>query len=130
MTHTIMLVDDDQDLRMLMGLILKREGYNVIEARDAQVALHKLETTVPDLFILDIMMPGMNGYDLCKHLKATEETAHLPVVLLSARGDEASMFEGLESGANLYLVKPLATEDLITRIQQFLTTDVAQDVSL
>jgi DNA-binding response OmpR family regulator len=127
MPHSIMLVDDDRDLRTLMGLILKREDYAILEAGSGDSAIKMLTAHIPDLFILDIMMPGMNGYELCRHLKSNEATAHLPVILLSARSDETSMFEGLEAGADLYLVKPIPTNDLIVRIQQFLPVEIPQD---
>jgi DNA-binding response OmpR family regulator len=126
MTHSIMLVDDDRDLRFLLGVALKRAGYTVHEARDGEHALVKLETIVPDLFIIDVMMPGIDGFELCEQLRAKEETAQHPILLLSARTDTASMMRGLESGANLYLHKPIETDNLLERIGQFLTVDVQE----
>jgi DNA-binding response OmpR family regulator len=127
MTHSIMLVDDDKDLRTLMALILKREGYLVVEASNADEATALLTIGVPGLFVLDIMMPGMNGFELCRYLKAHRATAQRPVILFSARSDEASMFEGIASGADLYLVKPIPPHDLTRRVEQLLNVNVSQD---
>jgi DNA-binding response OmpR family regulator len=130
MTHSIMLIDDDKDLRTLMGLILKRTGYLVAEASNPDDALAMLNNLVPDLFILDVMMPGMNGFDLCRILKANKATAKRPVILLSARADEASRREGLASGADLYLVKPTPAHELSLRVAQLLNVEVSQTVSM
>jgi DNA-binding response OmpR family regulator len=127
MPHTILLVDDDEGLRALVGIMLKRAGYNVQQAESGDDAVAMLESGLPDLFIVDVMMPGMNGFELCRHLRATPETAQHPILLLSAKTDNDSMMEGLSSGANLYLHKPIESAELIARIEQFLNVGESND---
>src|SRR5687768_8332812 len=103
MPHSIMLVDDDQDLRTLMSLILTRAGYLVYQAADGEQALELVNTTIPDLFIVDVMMPGISGYELCQQLRANPQTADQPIFVLSARTDRESVEEGIQAGANRYL---------------------------
>lgn len=126
MPHSILLVDDDESLITLTGLILKRAGYTIYQAVDGVAALESLDEQIPDLFIVDVMMPRMDGFELCRQLRARPDTAQHPIILLSARTDQDSMFEGLSSGANLYLAKPLPAEELIARIQEFINRDVEQ----
>lgn len=125
MPHSILLVDDDNDLRMLMSLILTHAGYVVHQAADGQEALRVAETTSPDLYIVDVMMPEMNGFELCAHLRANPKTEKHPIFLLSARKDKASVDEGLASGATLYLHKPIENSVLIDHIKQFLGEDAS-----
>jgi DNA-binding response OmpR family regulator len=126
MPYTIMLVDDDESLIALTGLILKRAGYTIQQAYDGYQALEALADQMPDLFIVDVMMPGMDGFELCRQLRAKPETAQHPIILLSARTDQDSIFEGLSSGANLYLGKPIPPDELIARIKEFLNEEVDQ----
>jgi DNA-binding response OmpR family regulator len=126
MTHSVLLVDDDPSLRSLIDMMLTRVGYMTYQAEDGQQALEFIDMTMPDLFIVDVMMPGMTGFELCQHLRARKDTAQHPVILLSARTDEDSMSEGLQSGANLYLTKPIAAKELIARIQQLLGQEPPQ----
>jgi CheY-like chemotaxis protein len=126
MSHAILLVDDDRDLRTLMSLILKHAGYDIYQAANGHEALQITETTAIDLFIVDVMMPEMNGFELCVHLRANPNTENHPIFLLSARKDRDSINEGLASGASLYLTKPIETPDLIDHIKQYLAEDSHQ----
>jgi DNA-binding response OmpR family regulator len=99
----------------------------VPQAEGGNQALEMLDTAVPDLFVVDVMMPGMNGFELCRELRGRPDTAQHPILLLSARIDSKSMMEGLESGANLYLHKPIESAQLIARIEQFLNPEESND---
>jgi DNA-binding response OmpR family regulator len=116
----ILLVDDDQSMLMLMSIAMKRNGYTVIEAESGDKALALLNNTLPDLIILDVMMPGMNGIELCAKIRARPQTRRTPVLMLSAATDRTSIKSALEAGANAYLPKLTPHQDLIQRIRGFL----------
>jgi DNA-binding response OmpR family regulator len=124
MPQSIMLVDDDNDLRTLMAMILKRSGYTVQQAEDAHQALEQLNISTPDLFLLDVMMPEIDGFELTQRLRAMPETAEHPILLLSARTDPLIQKKGLESGANRYLTKPIPTNELVSTIREYLGENV------
>jgi DNA-binding response OmpR family regulator len=120
MSKKILLVDDDHSMLMLMGIAMKRNGYAVVEAESALKALEMLETVRPDLIILDVMMPGMNGIELCAQIRARPQTKRTPVIMLSALTDRSSIKSALEAGANDYLPKLTPHQDLIKRIRGML----------
>jgi DNA-binding response OmpR family regulator len=126
MKKRILVVDDEIGALKLIGIMLERGGFTVVEARDAHAALSVLENTVPDLIILDVMMPGMNGIDLCKVIRQREVTQKTPVLILSARGDAESIIHGIEAGANDYLPKPILHHDLVSKVRSMLGEDVPQ----
>lgn len=126
MKKQILVVDDEIGALKLIGIMLERGGFQVVEARDAHAALDVLENTVPDMIILDVMMPGMNGIDLCKVIRTREVTSTTPVLILSARGDAESIIHGIEAGANDYLPKPILHHDLVSKVREMLGEDVAQ----
>jgi len=106
MAQTILVVDDDLDTLMLIGLTLQRRGFSVTKAQSGPEALEKLQTAMPDLMIVDVMMPYMDGYELCRTVKDDPRTAHLPVVMLTAKAQTASQLEGFRAGAVDYITKP------------------------
>ncbi len=126
MKKQILVVDDEIGALKLIGIMLERGGFQVVEARDARAALEVLEGTTPDMIILDVMMPGMNGIDLCKVIRQREVTSVTPVLILSARGDAESIIHGIEAGANDYLPKPILHHDLVSKVREMLGEDVAQ----
>lgn len=103
--------------RTLLRLMLIRDGFDVIEANDGHDALNKLEEHSPELIILDVMMPGLNGFELCKQLRTIEKTASLPILMLSARTDAESMAQGIDAGATKYLKKPVSARGLSSEIR-------------
>jgi CheY-like chemotaxis protein len=113
----VLLVDDDDTFRELIKTALVREGYKVIEARDGEDALRRIDGDVPDLLVLDFMMPEVSGLDVLKSLRSTEKTAHLPVIMLTGVDDESVLREAFDAGATDYIAKPFTTPQLTARIR-------------
>src|SRR5690554_6243094 len=103
----ILVVDDEIGALTLIGIMLERGGFEVLKAKDAEQALVVLEHDTPDLIILDVMMPGMDGIELCRVLRERPNTVETPILILSARGDAKSVMAGMEAGASDYLPKPI-----------------------
>ncbi|XWX02586.1 response regulator [Aggregatilineales bacterium SYSU G02658] len=120
MKKTVLVVDDELGALTLIGIMLERGGFNVLKAKDAEAALATLDQNTPDLIILDVMMPGMNGIELCRTIRSRSETALTPIVILSARGDAESVMQGMEAGANDYLPKPILHHDLVAKVRAIL----------
>ncbi|HEC22095.1 MAG TPA: response regulator [Chloroflexi bacterium] len=120
MPKRILVVDDEVGALTLIGIMLERGGFEALKAQDAYAALELLKSETPDLIILDVMMPGMDGIELCRHIRAAPATAKTPVLILSARGDAQAIHQGMEAGANDYLLKPILNHDLITKIRSML----------
>lgn len=116
----IMVVDDEIGALTLIGIMLERGGFGVLKAKDANVALEMLEKDTPDLIILDVMMPGMDGIELCRVIRQRDETRETPVLILSARGDAESVMRGMDAGATDYLPKPILHNDLVTKARNML----------
>ncbi len=116
----ILIVDDEIGARTLIGIMLDRGGFEVLKASDATEALGMLDEATPDLIILDVMMPGMDGIELCKTLRDRSSTADLPILILSARGDSESVMRGMDAGATDYLPKPILHHDLVAKVRRLL----------
>ena len=119
----VLVVDDEVGALTLIGIMLERGGFEVLKAEDAYAALDQLEAVTPDLIILDVMMPGMNGIELCRRIRSRGETEKTPIIILSARGDPASVEAGQAAGANDYLQKPILHHDLLTKVRGTLGLD-------
>jgi DNA-binding response OmpR family regulator len=120
MKQTVLVVDDEIGALTLIGIMLERGGFSVMKARDADAALAILDQNTPDLIILDVMMPGTDGIDLCQIIREREDTGDTPVLILSARGDADSVMRGMEAGANDYLPKPILHHDLVSKVRSIL----------
>jgi DNA-binding response OmpR family regulator len=120
MSQSVLIVDDDDNLRVLLTLILKRAGHTVYQAASAIEALDLIQTTVPDLFIIDVMMPNGNGYNLCMDLREHHDTASRPIIMLSSRSDEWSVDAARDCGADRYLTKPVPTSELVSHVEEAL----------
>jgi len=116
----VLLAEDNADMRRYIRKHLT--DYRLIEAADGEEALDLAKQTMPDLVLSDVMMPKMNGYDLCKSLKSDAQTSHIPVVLLTAKSDQSEKLEGLSLGADDYLSKPFDTNELRLRIKNLLAS--------
>lgn len=122
MTKTIMIVDDSPEILSLYRALLKRKGYNVIEAEDGAHALEMLEESSPDLFIVDVMMPEMNGIELCRQIRAHPQHKHSPLLILSAYSDSGIIEQTFAAGANDYLLKPIDPKALEAKLHELLGT--------
>ena len=120
MPAKILIAEDEKDIRELVGFTLTFGGYRVVEASNGAEAVEKAIGELPDLILLDVRMPKMTGYEACRTLKATKETRHIPVVFLSAKGQEAEVQEGISLGAIAYILKPFAPNDLLEQVAKFL----------
>jgi two-component system response regulator MtrA len=126
MKRNILIVDDEIGALTLIGIMLERGGFNVLKARDAKTALSILDEHNPDLIILDVMMPGMDGIELCHVIRGRDDTVKTPVLILSARGDAESIIRGIEAGANDYLPKPILHHDLVSKVRSMLGQNVVE----
>jgi len=120
MPKKILLVDDEESLVMLLSERLKFNGYDVITASDGQEGLDKAKKEKPDLILLDVMMPKMNGYQVSRLLKFDQRFKHIPSIMLTARTQAIDMKTGKETGADAYITKPFESENLIAEIKKFL----------
>ena len=118
----ILVVDDDAFIRRPLELILREEGFAAWTAVDGEDCLGKLDEARPDLIILDVMMPGRDGFEVCRTLKRSPEYAGIPVILLSARWQEHDRQRGLALGASDFMTKPYSPSDLIRRVRELLNT--------
>jgi len=117
---TVLVVDDEKDLVDLVGFNLEKEGFSVLKALDGEKALDLVRTKRPDLVVLDLMLPGVKGLDVCRILRGRPETAALPIIMLTARGEEVDKIVGLEMGADDYVTKPFSIRELMARIRTVL----------
>ncbi len=117
---TILVVEDDEEIVGLLKLNLENQGYRVVTAEEGHKALKLARETKPDLILLDIMLPGMDGYEICRNLRASDELQHIPVIMLTARGEELDVVLGLEMGADDYVTKPFSVRELMSRVKAHL----------
>jgi len=122
MSARILVADDEADIRRLIVFTLRRRGYDVSEADAGDTALTKIQTEQPELALLDVMMPGMSGLEVAHKVKSDPATAHIPIIMLSAKGQAAEVEAGLASGALSYLIKPFSPQDLAARVAEVLGT--------
>ncbi|RMG99422.1 MAG: response regulator [Chloroflexi bacterium] len=120
LTQSVLVVDDEPMARTLLRLMLVRAGFNVSEAEDGYDALEKVKKIRPDVILLDVMMPGMDGFTVCETLRNEEDTASLPIIMLSAKSDLDSINKGLRVGATKYLTKPISPEELTRHVREVL----------
>ena len=123
MAHTILVVDDEPAVVRLVELNLTQEGHQVRTAGDGEAALASIADTRPDLVVLDVMMPKLDGFETLKRLKADPATADIPVIMLTARAQDEDVFEGYGTGAQWYLTKPFAPEELRRVVRHVLTEE-------
>lgn len=116
----ILVVDDEPDVNSLLVLLLQTQGYNVISAADGQEALEKARGQNPDLILLDVMLPKMDGYKVARMLKFDENYSHIPIIMLTAKVQDKDKQTGLETGADMYITKPFEPSDIIEKIKQSL----------
>ncbi len=130
--HTVLVIEDERDILELISLNLKRNDYHVEEASDGIAGLEAAKRHIPDLILLDLMMPGKDGYEVFKELKLDARTRHIPVLILTAKADIAHRITGLEMGADDYVGKPFSPKELMLRVKALLrrTKRVIGDASI
>ena len=130
MPPRILIVEDEEPLVMLLRYNLEAEGYAVDSAGNGEEAEFKLAEEVPDLVVLDWMIPMVSGIELCRRLRARPETAQLPVIMLTARGEEAERVRGLATGADDYMVKPFSVPELVARVRALLRRAAPERIAM
>jgi len=116
----ILVVDDEEDILELIQYNLSKEGYTITCVDSGEKALTEIQKQKPDLILLDLMLPGLDGFQVCRHLKTNPETVHIPIIMLTAKGEETDIVTGLELGAEDYITKPFSPRVLIARIRTVL----------
>ena len=117
---TILIADDDADIRDLVSFKLEQAGFDVVAVDNGLAALSAAREDPPDVVVLDVMMPGMSGIDVCRQLRAEQRTAALPIILLTARAQESDVEVGFGVGADDYVVKPFSPRELVSRVEAVL----------
>ena len=119
-SHTILLIEDEPDILDVVRYNLEQAGYGILAAGDGEEGLALAMSEIPDLVVLDLMLPGLDGVDVCKALRGGEQTRDIPVLMLTARRDEVDRVRGLELGADDYVVKPFSPRELVLRVRAIL----------
>ena len=116
----VLVVDDEEPIRKIVTFQLEKAGYYVAACGDGEEALRKVTEREPDLILLDVMMPSMDGYEVCKRLKSNYHTSHIPIIMVTAKSELESRLQGFEDGANDYITKPFAITELLVRVKNVL----------
>jgi len=126
--HVILIVDDDTTNLQVIGGFLYNKKYKIILAKSGNDALKLVENNLPDLILLDIMMPGINGYEVCEKLKANNQTKNIPIMFLTAKTEAKDIIKGFNTGGVDYITKPFIKEELLARIKTHINLKVSQDL--
>jgi len=129
MSATILIVEDEADLAELLRYNLESEGFRVVAAASGDEAVERIRDGVPDLILLDWMLPGLSGIELCRRWRVREETARTPIIMITARGEEEERVRGLATGADDYVVKPFSVPELLARVNALLRRSSPQLVT-
>ena len=116
--QTILLVDDEANIVLSLEFLMTQAGYRVDVARTGEEALEKIAAFAPDLILLDVMLPGINGYDICQCVRQTPAWQWMKIVMLTAKGREVERAKGMALGANAYITKPFSTKELLAEVQK------------
>jgi two-component system alkaline phosphatase synthesis response regulator PhoP len=116
----ILIAEDERDIRELITYTLQHSGFDVVATADGESALDLVLSEMPDLVLLDVRMPRMDGYEVCRQIKSNHKLASIPVAFLSAKGQEAEVRAGMEAGAQAYILKPFSMDQLLTQIELIL----------
>jgi DNA-binding response OmpR family regulator len=116
----VLIADDEPNIVAAIEFLLEQDGYEVLTAQNGEQALRLIEARVPDLVLLDVMMPQKSGYEVCQRVRERLDWRHIKIVMLSAKGRDAEVSKGLSMGADLYVTKPFSTRELMTKIRGLL----------
>ena len=120
MTKKVLIVDDEANIVISLEFLMQQAGYQVDIARTGDEALHKIEQFLPDLVLLDVMLPGPNGFDILQHVRQNPERRSVAIIMLTAKGRDVEVTKGLALGANAYITKPFSTRDLLAEVRRCL----------
>jgi DNA-binding response OmpR family regulator len=120
MTRTVVVADDEPNIVISLEFLMKKEGHRVVVARDGVEALAAIRRERPDLVLLDVMMPGKSGWEVCQEVRADEALAGTKILMLTAKGRDTDVAQGLGVGADAYMTKPFSTRDLAARVREML----------
>lgn len=120
MSHRILIVDDEPNIVVSLEFLMKREGFETAVAEDGEAALEAIAARPPDLVILDVMLPKLNGFDVCRRVRAEPRWRGMKILMVTARGRETEVTKGLGLGADAYVTKPFSTKDLVAQVKQLL----------
>jgi two-component system phosphate regulon response regulator PhoB len=126
MSSNILVVEDERDLRELLVYNLERAGFRVVAVGNGQAAMREIDRDLPDLILLDLMLPDMPGADVCRHVRQNTRSRRVPVVMVTAKGEEIDRVVGFEIGADDYVVKPFSPRELVLRVQAVLRRSVSE----
>lgn len=125
MGQKVLIVDDEVNIVISLEFLMEQAGYVVAVARNGEEALTQLADFQPDLILLDVMLPGVNGFDLCQRIRQTPQWQGMKIIMLTAKGRDVEITKGLALGANAYITKPFSTKSLLAEVQQQLNTNHA-----
>lgn len=120
MASKILIADDEQNIVISLEFLMKREGYEVVIANDGEEAIDKIRSEMPDLVLLDVMMPKKSGFEVCQEIKSDPSLQSVRILMLTAKGRDTEVAKGLALGADAYMTKPFATKELVARVQSML----------
>jgi DNA-binding response OmpR family regulator len=120
MTKKVLIVDDEINIVTALEFLLQKSGYEVMAAPNGDEALKRVESFAPDLVLLDVMMPRISGYEVCRRMRERADWKHIKIVMLSAKGREAEVSKGVSLGADLYVTKPFSNNELVGKIGELL----------
>lgn len=120
MANKILIADDEQNIVISLEFLMKREGFDVSIAQDGEEAINKIRSEMPDLVLLDVMMPKRNGFEVCQEVKADPALQAVKVLMLTAKGRDTEVTKGLALGADAYMTKPFSTKELVEKVRSLL----------
>lgn len=120
MTKKVLIVDDEKNIAISVQFLMKREGFEVLVAHDGEEGLTKIRSEHPDLVLLDVMMPKLDGFEVCKAVRSDPELADIRIIMLTAKGRDAEKEKGISLGADAYMAKPFSTSELVDKVNEIL----------
>jgi DNA-binding response OmpR family regulator len=120
MNKKVLIVDDELNIVTALEFLLQKNGYEVMSAQNGDEALKRVESFAPDLVLLDVMMPRISGYEVCRRMRERPDWKHIKIIMLSAKGREAEVSKGVSLGADLYVTKPFSNQELVGKIGELL----------
>ncbi|MCB9159777.1 MAG: response regulator [Caldilineaceae bacterium] len=125
MSKNVLIVDDEPNIVISLEFLMEQAGYTTAVARTGDEALARIADFAPDLILLDVMLPGMSGFDICQTVRQTPDWQHIKIIMLTAKGRDVEVSKGLALGANAYITKPFSTKALMAEVQEQLTDHAA-----